>query len=396
MVTNEKSKGITLISLIVTIIVLIILASVSIAMLTGENGIIKQANKAKEETIISTEKEAIQLTMINREATGKEKYNIGEELISKELANGDKWKIIYVKSTKTTYGTGWNYLESGISLENYGKTKYSWVINYNTGEVVKLPEEETSKFQYGDNLAVKDGLILNADPINMDDEKSWGEGVTVYGIEEGDGYGWNDTEFKLDGKDDYIEIYPQEDVNIENDLTFEFYGKSKDYDVYMLSKTDKENIEPAVYTNMFRTYLSKSNNSFFACMSLNNSESTWTNPVATHWIMKENIGTMDTQDGGYLTMTVNIENNTIILYWNGEYVAETKCNHNWLVDGELLNAQIPFTIGLNVGGDCYTENYSKIDIYACRLYNKVLTEEEVKNNCEMTINYHNMLVDQEN
>ena len=37
MVTNEKSKGITLISLIVTIIVLLILASVSIAMLTGEN-----------------------------------------------------------------------------------------------------------------------------------------------------------------------------------------------------------------------------------------------------------------------------------------------------------------------------------------------------------------------
>ena len=33
----RKSKGITLIALIVTIIVLIILAGVSIAMLTGEN-----------------------------------------------------------------------------------------------------------------------------------------------------------------------------------------------------------------------------------------------------------------------------------------------------------------------------------------------------------------------
>ena len=35
---NEKQKGITLIALVITIIVLLILAGVSIAMLTGDNG----------------------------------------------------------------------------------------------------------------------------------------------------------------------------------------------------------------------------------------------------------------------------------------------------------------------------------------------------------------------
>ena len=149
MITKEKNRGITLISLIVTIIILLILASVSITILTVKNGIIIQANKAKEQTIISTEKEAIQLMMINKEVTGEEKYKIGEELIDKELANGDRWKIVYVDSTKTIYGTGWNYVEEGIDLENYGETKYKWVINYNTGEVVQLPKEGTSKFQYG-------------------------------------------------------------------------------------------------------------------------------------------------------------------------------------------------------------------------------------------------------
>ena len=39
---NEKNKGITLIALIVTIIVLIILAGVSISMLTGQNGTISK------------------------------------------------------------------------------------------------------------------------------------------------------------------------------------------------------------------------------------------------------------------------------------------------------------------------------------------------------------------
>ena len=47
---NLNKKGITLISLVVTIIILLILASVSIAMLTGENGILTQAQRAKNET----------------------------------------------------------------------------------------------------------------------------------------------------------------------------------------------------------------------------------------------------------------------------------------------------------------------------------------------------------
>ena len=45
-----KERGITLIALVITIIVLLILAGVSIAMLTGENGILTQAQRAKEET----------------------------------------------------------------------------------------------------------------------------------------------------------------------------------------------------------------------------------------------------------------------------------------------------------------------------------------------------------
>ena len=42
----RKNYGITLIALVVTIVVLLILAATSISMLTGENGIITQANKA--------------------------------------------------------------------------------------------------------------------------------------------------------------------------------------------------------------------------------------------------------------------------------------------------------------------------------------------------------------
>ena len=47
---KEKSKGVTLIALIITIIVLLILAGVTIATLTGNNGILNRASEAKEQT----------------------------------------------------------------------------------------------------------------------------------------------------------------------------------------------------------------------------------------------------------------------------------------------------------------------------------------------------------
>ena len=58
----RKQKGITLIALVVTIIVLIILAGVSISLVLGENGIVNKAKKAKENTeLAKTEEE----TMLN-------------------------------------------------------------------------------------------------------------------------------------------------------------------------------------------------------------------------------------------------------------------------------------------------------------------------------------------
>ena len=54
---SKKINGITLIALIITIIVLLILAGVSIAMLTGQNGILTQAQNAKQITEIAKIKE---------------------------------------------------------------------------------------------------------------------------------------------------------------------------------------------------------------------------------------------------------------------------------------------------------------------------------------------------
>ena len=62
----RKNKGITLIALVITMIVLLILAGVSIAMLTGQNGILSQAQKAKTETENAAKNEAAILDEYNK------------------------------------------------------------------------------------------------------------------------------------------------------------------------------------------------------------------------------------------------------------------------------------------------------------------------------------------
>ena len=57
----KNAKGITLIALVITIIVLLILAGVTIATLTGDNGILNQAGKAKDKT---TEAESIERVQV--------------------------------------------------------------------------------------------------------------------------------------------------------------------------------------------------------------------------------------------------------------------------------------------------------------------------------------------
>lgn len=57
----RNQKGITLIALVITIIVLLILAGVSIAMLTGDSGILTNSTKAKAQNELGTAKDQVAL-----------------------------------------------------------------------------------------------------------------------------------------------------------------------------------------------------------------------------------------------------------------------------------------------------------------------------------------------
>ncbi len=63
-IQTNGNKGITLIALVITIIVLLILAAVSIATLSGDNGILNMASRAARETNKSSAKERIELEVM--------------------------------------------------------------------------------------------------------------------------------------------------------------------------------------------------------------------------------------------------------------------------------------------------------------------------------------------
>ena len=59
----KNMKGITLIALVITIVVLLILAGVTIAMLTGDNGILTKAQSSKNKNDEASVEEKIKLAV---------------------------------------------------------------------------------------------------------------------------------------------------------------------------------------------------------------------------------------------------------------------------------------------------------------------------------------------
>ena len=110
---KRNERGITLIALVVTIVVLLILAGVSISMLTGENGIITQAQQSKLQTEIGKEKEYITLSIASIKS---DKLSRGDtsEITSSELQTEmnkytNEATVTGTRTLRVTYESGRSY-----------------------------------------------------------------------------------------------------------------------------------------------------------------------------------------------------------------------------------------------------------------------------------------------
>lgn len=121
---NERNdKGITLIALVITIIILLILAGLSIQILAGENGLIKRTVKSKQLQEDAEEKELVELAVSSAKIDGE--GNIITDNLNKALNE------TFNNGTKVTeISEGWNY---------QGKKLYKI---YSNGKVEEMTEEK--------------------------------------------------------------------------------------------------------------------------------------------------------------------------------------------------------------------------------------------------------------
>lgn len=89
---RKASEGITLIALVITIIVLLILAGISIATLTGKNGILTKASEAEKETDIKETREQIQLEIMGTYNEQKTSYTNDDVIAAIEKVTGKRVK----------------------------------------------------------------------------------------------------------------------------------------------------------------------------------------------------------------------------------------------------------------------------------------------------------------
>ena len=382
----RTKSGITLIALVITVIVLLILAGVSIAMLTGENGILNQAKKAKQLTEIASEEEYIRL-IITEEALTKEK--IGEELKEVKFNTVEDTKSIIDSETGTTYANGWYYLKPE-DVNDYN-LKNSYIIDYETGEFVKYNEEK-HRIVTNELLCIKEGLVYSADPKNITNSNSWGDAILHNFIEGEENSGWTENSLMFDGIDDGIEVKDNSDYS--KGITLEIYfklkgkGTSDIAQILMMKRTTA--------SNGFFFYLNYSNSEKSMLtidmggsgIGVKDEEGNWimNNRFFTNVIVQENVPT-------YITYTYNPdkESKNGILYVNG---IKTETTNLGIIEN-LVNTpeNTPIQIGSDVyetykpDGDTLNRKYPFYgEIYASRVYNRPLTESEVKYNYEMTVN----------
>ncbi len=198
----KSTKGITLISLMVTIIILLILAGVSIDTLTGNNGLLNRAKDAKIATEIAGIKEKIQIDILGEEEWNNgnisddtlkgilEKYGVlskeGEKLIDKTLTttkgnyeikvsdifNGTTVKDVPENPTFTT-------VANAPDIEGFDRTKTYYVAwNKNEGGTAYNPDER----KMSENVAPDNWYDYTAGVNHWANVKTTGGGNDCYWV----------------------------------------------------------------------------------------------------------------------------------------------------------------------------------------------------------------------
>lgn len=186
----KKQNGITLIALVITIIVLLILAAVSINAITGDDSVVQQVAKSKDEFKIAEEEENIALAYNNYKLN-----NLGESLNAEDLQTelsktygekvsvtqqGEKVKISFADS-------GNSYVFDGQNIEKKDNTP----IQIEIGQAVKYDVTYTDAIKTTYTYNENNGWRLLSYKANAENPDLYDIEIISTGVPAGINYHYN-------------------------------------------------------------------------------------------------------------------------------------------------------------------------------------------------------------
>ena len=153
---NKKNKGITLIALVITIIILLILAGISISMLTGQNGILNRTQEAKVKNEKSQAQEEVTIAL--------NYLQIENETSSATLTQENKRKILEDELKKSAKDSTVIISGNGYKVNH---RKYDFYIDENLKLIEDEKEFDTTEW---DKTAAPEDLFIwkSNDPNNSE------------------------------------------------------------------------------------------------------------------------------------------------------------------------------------------------------------------------------------
>ena len=159
----KNSNGITLVVLVITIIVLLILAGISILLSLNDNGILRQATAAVDTNKLSMVKEDLQEAWASLESEYYEKYTLDSSI---------KRKDIFTKENLNKY------------LKGIGRVKSFYYNNEGKSNLIYLSNEDNKEYKFSINNQGKLETIENTFAIGSFDEDYSYNNVSILVLDE--------------------------------------------------------------------------------------------------------------------------------------------------------------------------------------------------------------------
>ena len=199
---QDINQGITLISLVITIIVLLILAGVTISTLTGNNGILTQAQEAKKQTQGASLKEQLTLEMANYEIA---KTQGKVENLSDYLQNQSTLQGISIVSEETDQ-----------------------LIGYYQNRLFFIDPQGNVQISKSENL-ISNGLLENKDNTNFPNLTYQSEGYLSTGDIKGYSYYESDDYIPVDIAKKYYYTLTAKSDNVNSKCYIGFQEYDRDF-----------------------------------------------------------------------------------------------------------------------------------------------------------------------